>query len=87
MNDKSQKEKKEKWADDFLGSSAAGYSTNDKILDKYAKYGPTWAEKIPTWAEKILNLNGPRAENRQWGDICPNASGDEWNSLLSATLR
>jgi hypothetical protein len=47
-----------------------------------------WARvRFPTWAEKILNLNGPRSENRQWGDICPNASGDEWNSLLSATLR
>jgi len=46
-----------------------------------------WARVWAPWAEKILNLNGPRSENRQWGDICPNASGDEWNSLLSATLR
>jgi hypothetical protein len=41
-----------------------------------------WAQvRFPTCAEKILNLNGPRSENRQWGDICPNASGNEWNSL------
>ncbi len=47
-----------------------------------------WARvRFPTWTEKILNLNEPRSENRQWGDICPNASGDEWNSLLSTTLR
>ncbi len=45
------------------------------------------AGSIPHLGGKILNLNGPRSENRQWGDICPNASGDEWNSLLSATLR
>jgi hypothetical protein len=47
-----------------------------------------WARvRFPPWAEKILNLKEPRSENRQWGDICPNASGNEWNSLLSATLR
>jgi hypothetical protein len=33
------KQKKEKWKENFLGSNAAGYSTNDKILEKYAKYG------------------------------------------------
>jgi hypothetical protein len=47
-----------------------------------------WARvRFPTCAEKILNLNGPRSETRQWGDICPNASGFECNSLLSSTLR
>ncbi len=40
-----------------------------------------WARvRFPTCAEKILNLNGPRSENRQWGDISPNASGDEWKN-------
>jgi hypothetical protein len=29
------------------------------------------AGSIPTCAEKILNLNGPRSENRQWEDMCP----------------
>ncbi len=43
--------------------------------------------RFPTCAEKILNLNGPRSENWQWGDICPNASGYEWKSLWSLTLR
>ncbi len=27
-----------------------------------------WARvRFPTWSEKILNLNGTRSENRQWG--------------------
>jgi hypothetical protein len=37
------------------------------------------AGSIPHFRGKILSLNGP--ENWQWGDICPNASGFEWNSL------
>jgi hypothetical protein len=47
-----------------------------------------WARvRFPTCAEKFLNLNGPRSENRQWGDICPNAYVFEWKSLLSSTVR
>jgi len=59
----------------------------DTLISSGFDSSPWGRVRFPTWAEKILNLNGPRSENRQWGDICPNASGDEWNSLLSATLR
>jgi hypothetical protein len=59
----------------------------DMLISSGFDSSPWVRVRFPTWVGKILNLNGPRSENRQWGDICPNASGDEWNSLLSATLR
>jgi hypothetical protein len=58
----------------------------DMLISSGFDTSPWVRVRFPTGAEKILNLNGPRSENRQWGDICPNASGDEWNSLSSATL-
>jgi len=59
----------------------------DMLISSGFDSSPWALVRFPTCAEKIFNLNGPRSENRQWGDICPNASGDEWNLLLSATLR
>ncbi len=37
-------------------------------------YGLIHQVQFTTCVEKILNLNRPRPENWQWGDICPNAS-------------
>ncbi len=76
----------------FMSSSGSGtvinYGSGSDFLTSYGSGSTTLgAGSIPHLGGKILNLSGPRSENRQWGDICPNASGDEWNSLLSATLR
>jgi hypothetical protein len=59
----------------------------DMLISSGFDSSPWVRVRFPTWAEKILNLNGPRSENGQLGYICPNASGGEWNSLSSATLR
>jgi hypothetical protein len=56
----------------------------DKLISTGFDSSPWVWVRFPICAEKFLN---PRFENWQSGDICQNASGFEWKSLWSSTLR